>query len=183
MRHSLNCSHRLSPLTLYPAVLHTIFFHRYFTALTPSTHDLFDLTLPLVTDPDLSTLINARANSLARLFDSASDAARSSLGVTFSERSRRRKGWFQAGGDDDAVWEVWRIEVVLASPRTDEEVVKARRAMEASLLAAVRKIVDLVNKERSHIPPITTNESNPFPFQILVNERRGEGWGRGGGIF
>ena len=43
-----------------------------------------------------------------------------------------------------------------------------------------------VNRERAHIPPITTNESNPFPYQVLVvGSAGGSGGSLGGkmGIF
>lgn len=60
---------------------------------------------------------------------------------------------------------------------------KVRKAMEAMLLKAAMKIVTTVNMEKDHIPPITTSESNPFPYQIMINPRD-NGWGgRGMGIF
>ena len=44
------------------------------------------------------------------------------------------------------------------------------------------KIFQIVNKDKEHIPPITTSESNPFPYSVELNPRV-EGWGtRGIGI-
>ncbi|KAF2158174.1 DUF1649-domain-containing protein [Myriangium duriaei CBS 260.36] len=172
------------------AILHTIFFHRYFTALTPTTHDLFDITLPVVSDVELETLIDQRATTLSRHFEispysnpNASDqqGGRGQVVVQFMEK-KRRKGWFGGKADDELVWESWVLDVTLATPRTDTEVVKARRAMENSLQRTALKIINIVNRDRNHIPPITTNETNPFPYQILVNPKN-EGWGRGMGIF
>ncbi|PNS15547.1 hypothetical protein CAC42_806 [Sphaceloma murrayae] len=175
------------------AILHTIFFHRYFTALEPKTQDLFDVTLPIVSDAELETLIDQRATALARQFEvspytssAVSDAARLEGGrgqvvVQFMEK-KRRKGWFGGKADDDLIWESWVLDVTLATPRSDTEVVKARRAMESTLQRTAVKIINIVNRDRNHIPPITTNETNPFPYQILVNPRS-EGWGRGMGIF
>lgn len=39
--------------------------------------------------------------------------------------------------------------------------------MESELSAALRKIVVLTQKT-DHIPPITTNEANPFPYQVRL---------------
>jgi len=59
---------------------------------------------------------------------------------------------------------------------------KVRKAMEAMLLKAAMKIVTTVNREKDHIPPITTSEANPFPYQIVINPK-GDGWGTRMGIF
>ena len=39
--------------------------------------------------------------------------------------------------------------------------------MERNLIDALRKIVVMTQKT-DHIPPITTNEANPFPYQVLI---------------
>lgn len=44
------------------------------------------------------------------------------------------------------------------------------------LLKAAMKIVTTVNMEKDHIPPITTSEANPFPYQITINPRA-DSWG------
>lgn len=151
------------------------------------------MTLPVVNDVELETLIDQRATALARQFDvspystsAVSDAAglaggRGQVVVQFLEK-KRRKGWFGGKADDELIWESWVLDVTLATPRSDTEVVKARRAMESTLQRTAMKIINIVNRDRNHIPPITTNETNPFPYQILVNPRS-EGWGRGMGIF
>lgn len=48
---------------------------------------------------------------------------------------------------------------------------KVRKAMEQTLLTTAMKIVTCVNSHKDHIPPITTSESNPFPYQINVNQK------------
>lgn len=107
------------------------------------------------------------------------------------KRRQPTKSWFgtstahsNKGNSDDgsAPWETWVLDVTLASPRSESEAVKARRAMETSLLRTAMKIVNIVNRDRGHIPPITTSESNPFPYLVLVNPRS-EGWGTRMGIF
>lgn len=59
--------------------------------------------------------------------------------------------------------------------RSEPEAQRNRRLMERSLQKAVMRVVGIVNRERAHIPPITTNESNPFPYQVLVNPSGKEG--------
>ena len=59
---------------------------------------------------------------------------------------------------------------------------KVRKAMETMLLKTAMKIVTMVNHEKDHIPPITTSETNPFPYQININPK-GDGWGARMGIF
>lgn len=74
------------------------------------------------------------------------------------------------------------INVSLSSARSEPEAARNRRQMEKQLQAAAMNIVKTVNQDRDHIPPITTNESNPFPYQILINPRN-DGWGQKIGIF
>jgi hypothetical protein len=59
---------------------------------------------------------------------------------------------------------------------------KVRKAMESTLLATVMKIVTYVNTHKDHIPPITTTESNPFPYQIHINQKEA-GWATRMGIY
>ncbi|KAF2841482.1 DUF1649-domain-containing protein [Patellaria atrata CBS 101060] len=169
------------------AILHTLFFHRYFTPIAPLTRDLLDLTLPLIDDVDLETLIDQRATVLVRALDSASEFGRQSgraqLVVQFFEKRRKRGGYFSFGkGEEEVCWEMWVLDVTVARPRTEMDRVKVRRAMEKSLHKTALKIVNIVNKEKEHIPPITTTDSNPFPYQIVVNPKT-EGWGQRMGIF
>jgi hypothetical protein len=59
---------------------------------------------------------------------------------------------------------------------------KVRRAMESTLLSTAMKIVTHVNAHKDHIPPITTTESNPFPYQININQKE-SGWAARMGIY
>jgi hypothetical protein len=53
--------------------------------------------------------------------------------------------------------------------------------MESSLQKTAMKIVAIVNRDKDHIPPITTSDQNPFPYRIIVNPRQQEGEGGFGG--
>jgi len=54
--------------------------------------------------------------------------------------------------------------------------------METMLLKTAMKIVTTVNRDKDHIPPITTSETNPFPYQISTNPKA-DGWTARMGIF
>ncbi|KAH8600806.1 autophagy-related protein [Bisporella sp. PMI_857] len=163
-------------------ILHTIFFHRFLLSIRPRTRDVLDLTLPVVEDAELETLIDQRTATLIRQLDTSSynnAGPRGSLVVSFLEK-RRKKGWFPGRGDEDLCWESWTLEVTLSTPETETERAKVRKAMEAMLLKAAMKIVTLVNTYKDHIPPIMTSEANPFPYQITVNKgQMRDGWGIG----
>ncbi|KAK6584579.1 hypothetical protein PZA11_002803 [Diplocarpon coronariae] len=164
----------------------TIATCRFFPSLRPTTRDILDLTLPFVEDVELETLIDQRTATLIRQLDTSSDmgsrntGVRGLVAVQFFEK-KRRKAWFTKG-EEEVCWEQWTLDVTLATPRTESERAKVRKAMEAMLLKAAMKIVTTVNREKDHIPPITTSESNPFPYQIVINPRD-NGWGARMGIF
>ncbi|GAB7362168.1 hypothetical protein MBLNU230_g2194t1 [Neophaeotheca triangularis] len=172
-------------------VLHTIFFHRYFTPLYPATHDVLDITLPYVTDDEIETLVEQRATALVRQLDVANNqqspqysqkGGKGQIVVQFLEKKRRKGGWFGTKADEETVWECWVVDVTLATSRSENDGTKTRRQMERSLQKASMKIISVVNRDRNHIPPITTTEANPFPYQILVNPKN-DGWGQKMGIF
>lgn len=102
-----------------PAILHTIFFHRYFTSISPLTRDLLDLTLPAIDDVDLETLIEQKTHALRRAIDSTHQPrGRGQIAVQFFEK-KRRKTYFFGKADEDVCWEQWTLDVTLAQPRTE----------------------------------------------------------------
>ncbi|CAN8096300.1 unnamed protein product [Discula destructiva] len=67
-------------------ILHTIFFHRYFPTIAPHTHEVLDLTLPYVAEPELETLIDQRTSALVRdLFSSSSASAQTSTMSSYAQ--------------------------------------------------------------------------------------------------
>ncbi|KAI1075426.1 DUF1649-domain-containing protein [Whalleya microplaca] len=110
---------------------------------------------------------------------------RGHISVSFFEK-KRRKAWYMraayGGGDEEVCWECWTVRVTVAEPRTESDRVKVRRAMEQTLLTTAMKIVTNVNSKKEHIPPITTSEANPFPYQISVNQKD-SGWATRMGIY
>jgi autophagy-related protein 101 len=53
--------------------------------------------------------------------------------------------------------------------------------MEQTLQRTIMKIVTYVNAHQDHIPPITTTDSNPFPYQISINQKEA-GWAQRMGL-
>lgn len=109
------------------AILHTIFFNRFFPSLVPRTRDVLDLTLPYVDDDELETMIEQRATALERQLDaerassssnaSGASGARGQIAVQFFEK-RRRKAWLSRG-EEEVCWECWTVKVTVAEPRTE----------------------------------------------------------------
>ncbi|PYI10017.1 DUF1649-domain-containing protein [Aspergillus sclerotiicarbonarius CBS 121057] len=176
-------------------ILNLIFFHRYFPSIRPTTFEVLDFTLPAINDVDLETLIDSRISTLVRQHSSVTSApdgsgggggVRGRIAVEFYEKRRRRSGiWFGglAGkGEEEVCWEVWNLDVTIATPRTESERAKVRKAMENMLQKAALKILAVVNRDKDHIPPITTSDSNPFPYRIVLNPRP-DGWQNRFGLY
>lgn len=130
-------------------------------------------------------------------------SARGQLAVQFHEKRPRRAGWFSKA-EEKVCWEQWLLNVTIISPRTEAgtshpdmhfsprlfmvvlicatDRAKARRQIEDQLQATVLKIITVVGNEKNHIPPITSNDANPFPYTIVVSPK-GETWGARMGIF
>ncbi|KAL8741867.1 MAG: hypothetical protein Q9190_005574 [Brigantiaea leucoxantha] len=172
-------------------ILHTIFFHRYFPSLRPSSLEVLDLTLPFVADQELETLIDTRVGQLIRQLSSTSSpkgGTRGEVGVRFFEKKRRKSGgiggWLTGTGkSEEAIcWEVWKLNITLTTPRTEAERMTVMKAEAPALQKTAMHIVKIVNRDKDHIPPITTSETNPFPYEIILNPRA-EREGRNLGFF
>ncbi|MCJ1446455.1 MAG: hypothetical protein MMC23_006960 [Stictis urceolatum] len=160
-------------------VLHFIFFHRYFPTIRPATIDVLNLTLPYVPEPELENTIDAKVHQLSRQLSSTSfpnSGGRGQIAVQFFEKRRRKAGglgWFGTKVSDDVCWETWRLEITLATPRTESEQQKVIRATETTLQKTAMKVMAIVNQNKDHVPPITTSETNPFPYSIVLNPKIG----------
>ncbi|KAK3333666.1 autophagy-related protein [Cercophora scortea] len=176
-------------------ILHTIFFLRFFPSILPQTRDVLGLELAYVPEAEIETLIDQRVAALVRQLEvernqphahpgpsSANGSGRGQVTVQFFEK-RRRKAWYNMRGDDEVCWESWTVKVTVAEPRTESERAKVRKAMETTLLNTIMKSVTLANTHKDHIPPITTTESNPFPYQININHHKESGWATRMGIY
>ncbi|KAF8241719.1 DUF1649-domain-containing protein [Wilcoxina mikolae CBS 423.85] len=166
-------------------VLCTIFFHRFFSSFRPKTRDLLDLTLPSFDDQELDTLIEARVASLLRSIEASPSPsptlARGQLAIQFYEKRPRKASWFTKA-EEKVCWEQWLLNVTIVTPRTETDRAKARRQIEDQLQATILKIITIAGNEKNHVPPITTNDVNPFPYTIVISQK-GDTWGTRMGIF
>src|SRR5579871_6785220 len=128
--------------------------------------DVLDLTLPLVEDDDLETLIDQRATTVVRALEtpptgyagnSSNGQSRVQVVLQFCE-TKRKKTYFFGSAEDQICWEQWILDVACARPKTDigtfpyvrwenlfiinkqAENRKVRLAMETSLQKAATKI-------------------------------------------
>jgi len=169
-------------------VLCTIFFHRFFTSFRPKTRDLFDLTLPAFDDHELDELIEARTAALIRSIEASAlpggggaTKMRGQLAVQFYEKRQRKASWFTKA-EEKVCWEQWLLNVTIISPRTEADRTRARRQIEDQLQTAILTIITTAGNKKDHVPPITTNDTNPFPYSIIVSPK-GDTWGARMGIF
>ncbi|KAK2744966.1 hypothetical protein FQN57_004096 [Myotisia sp. PD_48] len=142
--------------------------------------DVLDLTLPVVDDQEVETLIDSRVNTLIQQHLSSTSSSpnsggvRSRIAVQFFEKRRKKAGIWIPGlsgkNEEEICWEIWTLDITIATPRTDSDRAKVRKAMESMLHKAAFKIIAIMNKDKDHIPPITS-ETNPFPYQIVLNPR------------
>lgn len=156
---------------------------------------------PAVDDTELEEQIDQRTNLLIKTIETSIGGAkphRGQIAVEFYER-RPKKAWFSKA-EEKVCWEQWVLSVTLVNPRTDSgtssyvctyptgfadnltERARTRASIEHQLQKAVLEIITTAGLRKDHIPPITTNESNPFPYQIIVSPK-GETWGARIGIF
>ncbi|KAJ1955120.1 hypothetical protein IWQ62_005599, partial [Dispira parvispora] len=75
-------------------------------------------------------------------------------------------GWF--GKSEEASWEKWVIAVTLQNARTERELQQQRPGYRSQLSQALFTIVKLASEYKDHIPPITNQAKNPFPFDIIL---------------
>jgi len=144
---------------------------------------------PYADDPDLESLIDSKVTAFLRYIETAPKSAAtdslttvqedgtiiSQLSIHFFEKVTRRASWWGSRPSDSEVcWEKWEINCTFlpllpqhSAARGIERTEKddRRGIMEQQLFMALGKVVRLTQKT-DHIPPITTNEANPFPYQV-----------------
>lgn len=135
------------------------------------------VTLPLIDDADLEMLITDRANAVMRRLGSGSGSGnggeqRANILVHFYEKKRKKAstgfaGLWGAGGSNeggDVCWETWRVEVLYSSAPGAATGPRCAK----SLRAAAMDVLRFTGEEKGHIPPITSAETNPFPYEIVL---------------
>ncbi len=93
---------------------------------------------------------------------------------------RSHSGYAQDGDRQAHYTNEFEVKRVIADYSVERT--KVMKAIGSTLQKTAMKIITLVNRDKDHIPPITTSETNPFPFHIELNPRV-EGWGKSIGMF
>ncbi|KAG5360498.1 hypothetical protein CJU89_3569 [Yarrowia sp. B02] len=86
--------------------------------------------------------------------------------VQFFEKRTKKSTWF--GKNDDKLWEQWRVKVKAVTCRSDVETEKMRGLVQQQLQSILMAMAADVNGNKDHIPPITTVETSPFPYKVVV---------------
>ncbi|KAK9367645.1 autophagy-related protein [Lipomyces kononenkoae] len=172
------------------AVLSSIFFHRLFGSVRPLSppREVLDITYPTVDDSALDSLIDEKLTHLTAVLDTSSQNAanqpysgatqrhrKAQIAVNFFEK-KTRKAWFSKS-EEEVCWEEWTINILSITPRNETEKVRVAKSAESQLQTIIMKIIDIVNDNRDHIPPIATTEANPFPYQISIPSETEYTWG------
>lgn len=165
------------------ALLGAIFFHRLFGVVRPAKErELLNVSFPGVEDPVLQAAI---ADKVAAFLPSMLPAPATAAGlegrqaqtgqvvVSFLEK-QTRKAWFSKS-ELQVAWEEWVLDMTALHPRTEAERAELRRSMEADLRHLLLNILTLTDEYKDHIPPITTSDANPFPYQISIPAN--DSWG------
>ena len=93
---------------------------------------------------------------------------------------RSHSGYAEDGNRQAHYANVFELETTIADNPLERT--KVMKAIGSTLQKTAIKIITLVNQDKDHIPPITTSETNPFPFHIELNPRV-EGWGKSIGMY
>ncbi|KAI5951935.1 hypothetical protein KGF54_005010 [Candida jiufengensis] len=190
-------------------IIWTIFFNRLFGPTIPSTNEFLSITYPLATNlPDLEALIDEKISVFIRtIIDKKPLPIKGIINIQFLTKSnskRKSSGWFGRDyeSDDSKIWETWiiNIECLPIKERTSTTSTSTSTSTKPEYSQAVEislksfennlfKIYEFVDREKDHIPPITSLETSPFPYTINImefgkkltpeksNSDSDEGWG------
>lgn len=155
--------------------------------------------------PEIDSLIDHRIDQLIKESFTSSQNAPSPMlgqvavlfGVKDLSKSKKKSGWFghvkEQVSDDMPIWEKWYLNVkclpISSDPGTLSEgdgiMNNAERLLQlsaASFESNLLQTLDIVDRHRSHIPPILTLDVAPFPYFITVSPSKAvktedETWG------
>ncbi|KAF9583615.1 hypothetical protein BGW38_009030 [Lunasporangiospora selenospora] len=155
------------------AILHTILFHRVFANIRPRDIDILDLTIPIIDDPELDRLVEEKVVAFMRAVDSTPQN-KGQIGLMFYEK-RTKRAWFTSSSSD-VCWEQWAITINVVTNSNEKEMQRSIKSTEKALSSLFLSILRTVNERKDHIPPITTSDGNPFPYQIVISNAS-DTWG------
>ncbi|KAF9428219.1 hypothetical protein BGZ94_003079 [Podila epigama] len=147
------------------AILHTILFHRVFANIKPRDIDILDITIPIIDDPEIDRLVDEKITSFIKTVDS-SQQSKGQIGLMFYEK-RTKRAWFSSTSSE-VCWEQWCITIHIVTNTNEKDRQRSLKNMEKALSSLFLSILRTVNERKDHIPPITTSDGNPFPYQIVI---------------
>ncbi|KAF8950902.1 hypothetical protein CPC16_002346 [Podila verticillata] len=147
------------------AILHTILFHRVFANIKPRDIDILDITIPIIDDPEIDRLVDEKIAAFVKSVDS-SQQSKGQIGLMFYEK-RTKRAWFSSSSAE-VCWEQWGITINIVTNTNEKDRQRSIKNMEKALSSLFLSILRTVNERKDHIPPITTSDGNPFPYQIII---------------
>lgn len=160
---------------LVVGLLSTVLFHRLFGPSVPQTREVLGVTYPCVVNSSLDSLIEEKTSEILRSI--RPQQAETQIGIQFFEKqpgSAKKKqttSWFSTTSpqlQQDVCWEQWVIRLHLLDGKNDREHEINRKKTEKQLVDTLMAIVNTASTNKDHIPPITTTDSTPFPYKILL---------------
>ncbi|KAG0303043.1 hypothetical protein BGZ97_002066 [Linnemannia gamsii] len=147
------------------AILHTVLFHRVFANIKPKDMDILELTIPIIDDPEVDKLVDEKIAAFVKVVD-ANPQSKGQIGIMFYEK-RTKRAWFSSTSSE-VCWEQWAITINVVTNINDKDKQRSIKNMEKALSSLFLSILRTVNERKDHIPPITTSDGNPFPYQIVI---------------
>jgi len=142
------------------SIIHTIMYSRAFGLVKPIEVPIDFLELYYVKSEDKA--MDLKVDEKIEEFSASLSKRKTNKGqIVLSFNERRPKSNFFSSSSV-VCWEQWRINISL----TDSASKTTNLAYE--LRKRLLFVYKIVNENRSHIPPITTKEFTPFPFEITI---------------
>ncbi|CAG8500539.1 5282_t:CDS:2 [Acaulospora morrowiae] len=155
------------------AILHTILFYRVFGNIRPKEVDLLDITYSAIDDPEIEKAVEDKVEQFKSNLEN-NGSHKGQIAVMFHEK-RTKKAWFSKS-EEEICWEQWAVTITTTICPTDRERLRIRKEMDRQLSSCLFDIIRFVNDKKDHIPPITTSDENPFPYQIVI-PTASDSWG------
>lgn len=76
-----------------------------------------------------------------------------------------KKGWF-GKAEEEFEWEKWVINVNIQFAKSESEHSLFQSGLKEQLTNCLFYISSLCCENKNHIPPITSQDGNPFPFKV-----------------
>lgn len=157
------------------ALVHTILFNRAFGLVKPKEVDAesFELTYVQLDESSIEKYVQDKT---ALFVETLHKDARGHLVVSFFDKRLRSMVFFKQ--EEKVCWEQWIIPVTLSTSTPLEASEKAARQawLEREMTQRISYILRMINAKKDHIPPVTSSDITPFPYQISI-PALSESWG------